>query len=239
MRKVSTTVPQYHPPHHEQAHEFEGDYLTGRDDVDNIDHMGGLLDINNGELSGWNAWVDATQKLDAGVPLRVGLGAGMGSGDDDPTSGKGNINRIETMGFWHLTNVWEDSVMPDIAGISAQGLGSPVSRGYRELENTTMAQGRVGITPHEKVDIELAYTWLQATQEVSGFDVLGVPTARSSRSLGQEIDLDVGVKIHKGLSYKVLGGFFMPGDASGLLINGNTDALDAAWEIKHVAVAAF
>lgn len=218
---------------------LEGDLLTGKDEVDNTDHAGGLLDINDGELSGWNAWVDATQRFDAGLPLRVGLGAGMGSGDDDVGGGKGNINRIETMGSWHLTNVWEDSVMPDIGGISPQGLGSPVSRGYRELENTTMAQGRFGLAPHEKVDVELSYTWLQATQAVSGFDAAGAPTGKSSRALGQEIDLNVGVKVYKGLSYSMLGGYFMPGDASGLLINGDTDALDAAWEIKHVVGAAF
>ena len=50
---------------------------------------------------------------------------GRGSGDEDYGSGEGNINRLKTMGFFYLTEVWEDSIMPDEEGITPQGLGAP------------------------------------------------------------------------------------------------------------------
>jgi hypothetical protein len=217
----------------------EVDYLSGTDDVDNADHSSGKLDMNNGTLRGWNAYVNAEQAVEAAIPLRFGALFGIGSGDPDVTKGEGNLNRIQTWGFFDLTNVWEDSVMPDIEGISPQGLGSPVSRGYRELENTTAAQGRFGLKPHEKLDVEASYTFLRATQPIVGFDATGVPGGKSSQDLGQEVDLDVGLTIWKGLSYKVEGGVFLPGDAAGLLINGTTDALDPAFEVKQVLAARF
>lgn len=218
---------------------LEGDYLMGTDDVANTDHAGGALDINNGELSGWNALATVDQSIDAGVPLGIGATFGMGSGDDDVTSGPGNINKIQTMGFWSLTNVWEDSVMPDVGGISPQGLGSPVSRGYRELENTTAVQGRVSLTPAPPLTLKASYTWLAATQPITGFDDTGTPTADSSSDIGSEIDVDLSLKVYKGLTYKALFGYFIPGEGSGNLINGGTDSLDAAWEVKQVFVAKF
>ena len=83
----------------------------------------------------------------------MGATFGMGSGDDDVTGGQGNLNKIQTMGSFPLTNVWEDSVMPDVGGISPQGLGSPVSRGYREFENTTAVQGRVRLKPARPLEL--------------------------------------------------------------------------------------
>jgi hypothetical protein len=217
----------------------EGDYLFGTDDVNNGDHGGGNVDINNGQLSGWNAYVKADQHFTAGIPMSVGVTFGMGSGDDDVTGGKGNINKIQTMGFFPLTNVWEDSVMPDVGGISPQGLGSPVSRGYRELENTTAVQGKLGLTPHEKVTFDASYTYLRATQAIHGFDELGVPTGQSSQDLGMEIDANLGINVYKGFGYKCLFGVFMPGDAAGYLINGTNANLDPAWEVKQVVTAKF
>ena len=41
-----------------------------------------------------------SDELVAAVPIEIGARFGMGSGDDDPTSGKGNINRLATMGFF-------------------------------------------------------------------------------------------------------------------------------------------
>ena len=218
---------------------IEGDFLSGTDDVKNADHAGGLLDINDGTLSGWNAYLAADQHFAVGVPMRVGLTFGMGSGDDDVTSGHGNLNKLSTQGFFAFTNVWEDSVMPDIEGISPQGLGSPVSRGYREFENTTAVQARVGIKPHEKLDLELSYSYLMATRPVHGWDATGTPTAASSSDLGMELDANAGLVIWKGFSYKVEFGYFIPGDAAALLIGGSTTSMDAPWEIKQVVAAKF
>ncbi len=217
----------------------EVDYLFGKDDVDNADHAGGLLDRNDGTLMGFNALVKATQALDVGVPFDLTVLAGLGSGDDDPAGGKGNLNRIQTAGYWPLTNVWEDSVMPDVGGISPQGLGSPASRGYRELENTTAAQLGLGVVPWKPLRLEASYTFLRATQDVHGFDATGTPTADTSKDLGQEIDVNLKLTILPGLKYLVLFGYFLPGDASALLINGDTQNTDAAWEVKQVLMYAF
>lgn len=217
----------------------EGDYLMGTDEVNNRDFAGGLLDMNNGELSGWNAYASLDQNIDIGIPASLGATFGMGSGDDDVTSGRGNINKIQTMGFFGLTNVWEDSVMPDVGGISPQGLGSPVSRGYRELENTTAVQGRISFTPVKPLRLESSYTYLRATQPVPGFDLAGDPTGGSTQDLGAEVDVNAKLTITKGLSYAALFGIFLPGEAGSRLITGGIASNAPAWEVKHVLMAKF
>lgn len=213
--------------------DLEVDYLTGTDLVDNTTYAGGLIDVNDGTLQGYNVLFKATQKAKFGIPVDLGLIVGLGSGDDDPTSGKGNINKIQTMGFFPYTNVWEDSVMPDIAGISPQGLGSPVTRGYREFENTTTAMVKLGAKPFEPVRVELAYAFMQATQPIHGFDATGTPTDETASDIGQEIDANLILSVYDNVTYKALFGYFTPGDAAGLLINGNTTSLEPAWELKQ------
>ena len=219
-------------------YDIEVDALTGKDGIANTSHAGNLLDVNDGNLSGWNAWLALTQKLDVGMPVDVGLSAGAGSGDGDPMGGGGNLNRIQTMGFFALTNVWEDSIMPDVAGISPQGLGSPVSRGYRELENTTVAQLRLGVAPFKDLRIDTSLTWLQATEPVHGWDAQG-PTAVTSRDLGYEIDANLTAKLWDGLTVRSELGWFVPGEAAALLINGTTAAKEVAWESKFIVQYVF
>ena len=220
------------------ALEFDG--LVGRDNVDNTDHAGGTLDINNGTLNGFNGYLRADQAFAAGpVGLRAGVLFGIGSGDNDKTGGRGNINKIQTMGFFPLTNVWEDSVMPDISGISPQGLGSPVSRGYREFENTLAVQGRFGITPWGPIKLDLSYTFLRAVAPIAGFDATGTPTDDESSDIGHEIDADLVVTIWPGVTYKALFGVFLPGDGAGYLMLGHADNLTPAWELKQVVTVAF
>ena len=218
----------------------ETDFLFGQDKVANTDHAGGLLDRNNGTINGWNIYLTVDQTIPAGpVRLRPGLTVGAGSGDDDVTTGRGNVNKIQTMGFFPLTNVWEDSVMPDIGGISPQGLGSPVSRGYRELENTLALQGRVGFSPWSPIDVAVSYTFLRAVQPIHGWDATGTPTTAASRAIGQELDVNLTVKILPRVTYKALFGAFVPGAGAALLINGTADTLETAWELKQVFVVAF
>ncbi|MDP2316367.1 MAG: hypothetical protein Q8P41_25945 [Pseudomonadota bacterium] len=222
------------------AWKVEGDLLFGADAIDNVDHAGGTIDINDGTLFGWNALVDAKYTLPLPVVADVGVLAGMGSGDVDPRSGAGNINKVSTMGLWSMTNVWEDSVMPDLEGIAPQGLGSPVSRGYRELENTTALQGRIGVKPLKPLRLESSFTWLRATQPIHGFDATGTPTDTTSQDLGWEIDGNLLVSVRDdGVYGKVLFGWFQPGEAAGLLINGSADHLDPAWEVKTEAGVRF
>ena len=113
---------------------YEANYLIGKDGINNKKYAGKLntakgvvdplkYDINNGDLKGYNIYA----KLDYAVnpDLTLGLVAGMGSGDDDPTQGEGNVNKLSTAGFFYLTEMWEDSIMPDEEGITPQGLGAP------------------------------------------------------------------------------------------------------------------
>ncbi len=215
----------------------EADVLVGNDDVANTDHSAGMLDINNGNLFGWNGYLRAKQHVSE--PLSLGLAFGIGSGDSDKTSGSGNINKIQTMGFFPLTNVWEDSVMPDIGGISPQGLGSPVSRGYRELENTTALQLFSTLEPVDRLKLMLSGTYLLATTPIQGFDATGAPTGDGASDLGFEVDLNGTYAITKGLSATALTGVFVPGAAAANLITGDASNRDIAWEIKLVAVAKF
>jgi hypothetical protein len=115
-----------------------------------------------------------------------------------------------------------------------------VSRGYRELQNTTAVQGRVGVKPVKQLRLESSFTWLQATQPVHGFDATGAPTAATAQDLGWEVDVNAHVSLRDDAVFgKVLFGYFQPGDAAGLLIGGTTDNLEAAWEVKTVAGVKF
>jgi hypothetical protein len=210
----------------------EVDVLSGRDGVDNADFALGQLDRNSGALFGWNAYAEGTAYTNPIVPLDLGLVGGVGSGDPDVTGGRGNVNKISTQGFFPLLNVWEDSVMPDVQGISPQGLGSPVSRGYRELENTLVGIAKVGVVPVQRLRLEGAFAYLQATQPVRGFDETGTPVGPASRDLGWEVDANGSFAFHDNVGLKLLWGWFQPGDAAMYVINGNTDTTDAAWELK-------
>jgi len=213
--------------------------LIGSDAVDNKTYVGNLLDINDGSLLGYNLYVNVVQKVKLGIPFDFGVTFGLGSGDSDPRSGAGNINKIQTMGFFSLTNVWEDSVMPDVGGISPQGLGSPVSRGYREFENTIAIQGKVGAWLVKPVRLEASFTYLRAMQPIYGWDENG-PTEQTSQDIGMEVDANLIVKIYGNrVIYKALFGVFLPGKGAGYLINGVDQFLDVVWELKQVVVVKF
>ncbi|MBT5058157.1 MAG: alginate export family protein [Gemmatimonadetes bacterium] len=216
----------------------EVEYLTGTDDVDNATHGAQAWDINNGDLSGFNLYLKADMPM--GDRLSVGGVFGMGSGDDDLTSGAGNVNKIRTSGFFYLTEIWEDSIMPDEEGITPQGLGAPNVRGYRELENTTALQVNGTFKPSKKLSLFASATYLQATQDIPAWNNDGTPNyALTANDLGQEVDFRVSYLIEQGLSAHLRGGIFMPGDAAGYLINGNALSDDSAWELKGVITLKF
>jgi hypothetical protein len=216
----------------------EVDYLTGKDDIPNANSgPAQLLDVNNGDLDGYNVYLDA--KMPVG---KVTLGAvfGMGSGDDDPMSGKGNINKIRTNGFFYVNEIWEDSIMPDEEGITPQGLGSPASRGYREFENTTLLQLNVSVPLAKDLKLFLSGTYVRATEALSpwsdanGNGVIepGEFGPEKSSDLGSEIDFKLDWNLMKNLVWTFRGGVFFPGDASGYLINGTNKWNENAWELR-------
>ncbi|MFN2442398.1 MAG: hypothetical protein ABR517_06920 [Thermoanaerobaculia bacterium] len=216
----------------------EVDYLTGSDDVPNVNSgPNQLLDVNNGDLTGYNLYLDA--KMPVGKAT-VGAVFGMGSGDDDPMSGDGNINKIRTNGFFYVNEVWEDSIMPDEEGITPQGLGSPGSRGYREFENTTLLQLNASFPIRPQWKLFLSGTVMKATEplrpwsDVNGNGAIdpGEFGAASSDDLGSEVDFMLDWNVMKNLIWTLRGGVFFPGDAAGYLINGTALYDDSAWELR-------
>lgn len=215
----------------------EVDYLTGSDDIAN-ENSGPkqVLDVNNGDLSGWNLYLDGKMALGPG---QLGLVLGMGSGDDDPMSGDGNINKIRTNGFFYITEVWEDSIMPDELGITPQGLGSPASRGYREFENTNLLQLNYNWNISDRLTYFASATYMKATEAVwqwtadaDGIVGPGDMGPGKSDDLGKELDMRLTWKVSPGLAWIFRGGYFWAGDGAGYLINGNIDVLDNAYELR-------
>jgi hypothetical protein len=223
----------------------EIDFLTGDDDVANTSAgTGERLDVNDGDLDGYNLYVDGKYKLGPG---KIGGVIGIGSGDDDPMSGSGNINKIRTHGFFYVTEVWEDSIMPDEEGITPQGLGSPASRGYREFENTTLVQVNYQWDLAAKWNLFLSGTWLQATEEILEWGAVvdtndngfidpddDFSAARKDDELGTELDFRLTYKAYPGLNCIIRGGVFSPGDGAGYLINGTNQFDETAWELRGI-----
>lgn len=217
----------------------EATYLTGKDRIPNANSgPNQLLDVNDGDLRGHNVYLDA--RLGLGRHGTLGLVCGRGSGDDDPTSGRGNINKIRTNGFFYVTEVWEDSIMPDEEGITPQGLGSPAHRGYRELENTTLVQLNYARPLGADWKLFVAGTLLRASEalrpwrDANGNGAIEAAEfgAARSKDLGWELDAKADWTLMKNLTWTFRGGVFSPGAASGYLLNGTDQFLDNAWELR-------
>lgn len=220
--------------------EGEANYLFGKDDFARTNSGANqLLDINNGDLTGYNLFAKATKTL--GRKADFGLLFGMGSGDDDVTGGKGNVNHLKTMGFFYMTELWDDSIMPDEEGITPQGLGAPNIRGYRELENTTIGQVNLTYRPTAQWRTFVSGSLIRATQPVRGWTAgaNGVVTpeqftAETSKDLGKEIAALVTYQPYPRLDLTLRGGHFWAGDASLLMVHGRTDIAQKKnpWELK-------
>ncbi|MFB6346851.1 MAG: hypothetical protein ABEK50_14090, partial [bacterium] len=141
----------------------EIDYLVGKDEVDNDTSNFRRNDVNNGDLEGYTAYGDLRYDQKGG---NIGLKVGIGSGDEDPTKGEGNITKLKTQGFFYFTEIWEDSIMPDVGGITPQGLGAPNTQGYREFENTTALQLYGSIKISKYSSLFLSASKMKATENV-------------------------------------------------------------------------
>jgi len=140
--------------------------------------------------------------------------------------------------------------MPDEEGITPQGLGAPNVRAYRELENTTIVQLNGNIKLFPKFSAFLSYSYIMATNDVYAWskvdengdgtvDFTRMDLNNSATDLGQEIDFKFTYKMYDELALILRGGYFMPGDAAGYLINGNTNASDPAYELKGMVLYKF
>jgi hypothetical protein len=216
----------------------EAAVLAGRDKIANV-HSGPnqLNDVNNGDLSGYTAYADARVPVGRGT---VGVVFGIGSGDDDPMSGRGNLVKIRTNGFFYVTEIWEDSIMPDEEGITPQGLGSPASRGYREFENTTLAQVNYTRPLGREFRLFLSGTVMRATEALrpwsdlnrNGFIEPGEFGTDRSNDLGSEADFLVDWNLMSNVVWTLRGGYMWAGDAARYLINGHNQTRDNPWEIR-------
>lgn len=231
----------------------EADYLIGKDEIDNTTFgkekpQPNMWDKNNGDLNGFNLYLNlnyaATDKLDVGGVF------GMGSGDDDLTGGKGNVNKLRTSGFFYITEVWEDSIMPDEEGITPQGLGAPNVRGYRELENTTIFQVNGTVKPVKRFSAFLSYNYILATKEIPAWKAIDankdgnlddaeIDPGNSANDIGQEVDFRFSYQIYDELNFTLRGGYFVPGDAAKYLITGSNVLDDPAWELKSTITYKF
>ncbi|WKZ69736.1 MAG: hypothetical protein QY331_00545 [Melioribacteraceae bacterium] len=228
---------------------YEANYLFGKDDIANTTHKGFLntsngsgvdplkYDINNGDLAGYNFYLKMNYAVSDAVT--IGLVGGMGSGDDDPTSGKGNVNKLRTAGFFNLTEVWEDSIMPDEEGITPQGLGAPNIRAYRELENTTAIQVNALFKITAKWNFYTSFTYLKATQPIYAWTAAGPDLTKSADDIGMEIDFKTDYKLLDKLTLSFMGGYFIPGTGAQYLINGNDKFDKAAYELKTTITFVF
>lgn len=220
------------------AFKGEGAFLTGKDKVKNANSgPNQLLDVNDGALRGYTAYLDV--KLPVGKGTLGGL-LGLGSGDEDPMSGNGNITRIRTQGFFYVNEVWEDSVMPDEQGITPQGLGSPASRGYREFENTTLLQLSYSVPFAKEWNAFVSGTLLRATEPIrpwsdadgNGAIDQGELGSVGSRNIGTELDAKLDWKLLPSLVWSLRAGILFAGDAAGNLINGATEFDKDPWELR-------
>lgn len=213
----------------------EFDYLAGKDAINNTTYGANQMwDINNGNLSGYNLYLNA--QYAPGDALSLGGVFGMGSGDPDKSGGRGNVNKLRTSGFFYLTEIWEDSIMPDEEGITPQGLGAPNIRGYRELENTTALQVNASLKLLKGLTGFTSYTFLRATQPVQAWGSNGSGgwqlLDKTATDLGQEIDFRLSYDLYDEVNLMLRSGYFMPGDAAAYLINGNNLNKENAWEFK-------
>jgi len=225
----------------------EFDYLMGKDDINVNDeygmgHNGVMWDINDGDLSGYNLYLKGTYA--ATDKLKLGAIFGMGSGDDDLTEGAGNVNKLRTSGFFYITEIWEDSIMPDEEGITPQGLGAPNVRAYRELENTTIIQLNADYKLFPKFSTFLSFSQIMATQPIANFSKTGAPDPANDTAddIGSEIDFKFTYKMYDELALILRGGYFMPGDAASYLIgswDGTNVFDDPAYELKAMVLYKF
>lgn len=205
----------------------EFDYLTGRDDINDLD------------LSGYNLYGKAT--FAASDALKLGGIFGLGSGDDASDPGFTNVNKLRTSGFFYITEIWEDSIMPDEEGITPQGLGAPNVRAYRELENTTIIQGNADYKLTSNTSLFVSGSYIIASNEIKEADTDGNYFAgeTGSTAIGTEVDFRLKYSVYKNMFFMLRGGYFIPGDAAGYLINGHANDMDPAYELKGMVVYKF
>ena len=84
------------------------------------------------------------------------------------------------------------------------------------------------------------YAWSKVDEDGDGSaDFTVMDLNNSATDLGQEIDFKFTYKMYDELALILRGGYFLPGDAAGYLINGNTNALDTAYEFKGMVLYKF
>ncbi len=223
---------------------LEFNLLSGKDHISRGNSGADeLLDLNNGDLSGMNAFVDLSLQYPR---LELGGTIGLGSGDPDPFRTEGNFNSLRTQGHFSVTEVWADGLAMDERGLAPGGLGNPFTRGYRGLENTRIMQGRVGFLIRPGMRLSASYSIIRATEELKPWhdaDGDGVITpdeygrdadrrAGVSTDLGNEINARLDWVLERNLTLSIRYGLFMPGEAAGFLINGTSKYLENAYELR-------
>jgi hypothetical protein len=80
-----------------------------------------------------------------------------------------------------------------------------------EMQNAWFFQGRIGVKPIPKLDVQLAVAYATADQKW-GYGTAGLPVAYSNGTYGTEIDVTGTYKITNNLSYMLGFGYLFTGD---------------------------
>jgi hypothetical protein len=149
-------------------------------------------------------------------PFYAGVKFLYASGDDPATADKkeGSILTSLTLGqdhdfalmygnfeFFNMVGAWTPSAGNTAAQGGASGAQQAVSYG---MDNAIAYQGYVGMNPTPKLNVFLAYTYINAAQKPR--------TDWQSDNIGQEVDLRASYKIFDNLSYTIGAGYFFTGD---------------------------
>ncbi len=219
------------------ALDVEFDSIKGVDRVANTEFgPGEIWDKNNGDLSGSNMYLRGAIETSR---FEIGGIFAQGSGDDDPRSGEGNLNRIHTDGRFYITEVWEDSTVPPI-GFHPEGLGSPLSRGYRELENTRIMQGFLAFHVRPNLRVFGSASLIRAVRDLRGFSDENGDGVLSDDEFGTDLTRELGSEFdwrvdwdHGDFETSLSGGLFLPRVGAGYVMYGRSDGVqEKAMEMK-------
>ncbi|MEI8173833.1 MAG: hypothetical protein WCH07_10185 [Deltaproteobacteria bacterium] len=168
----------------------------------------------NVDLSTYGAYLNAEMEF---KPFYAGIKFAYVAGDDPATADKkeGSILTDLSLGSLHnfalMYGNYEffNQVTTTTTGWAPKSTTGGTNNGARTnvtygIDNAIAYQGYVGMKPTPKLDVLLAYSYINAQQKPN--------TIWVSDNIGQELDLTATYKIFDNLSYTIGAGYFFTGD---------------------------
>ncbi|MBI5328683.1 MAG: alginate export family protein [Deltaproteobacteria bacterium] len=180
-----------------------GAYLTG---TSNRAAVGATTSASY-NLTGYALHGDVSASFGSGQ-AKVGVVAGMGSGDDNTTDDTLNTF-FAPGGASYIQSVLFFQSGENNYSIGSIGGGLNLQNGSREtLSNVTWGGIYGDFKASDDLSLSAKYAIFQQTAESST-----VNAATNSKDIGNELDLIASYKLHKGLSLLAAAAYFTPGDA--------------------------